>query len=71
MTWDKLKEEAKKMGALIVSASSTTPEHIWLGDYLCFYKNGRIEAEDCEEFYFVLATDRTPDQMLAIMKALQ
>ena len=42
MTWEELKEEAKKMGALIISASSTTPEHIWLGDYLCFYKNGRI-----------------------------
>ena len=36
MTWDELKEEAKKMGGLIISASSTTP-----------------------------------DQMLAIMKALQ
>lgn len=59
MTWDELKEEANKMGYGAYGDS--------VGDIIIeFFEDGTIMVEGSQ-----LATDRTPDQMLAIMKALQ
>lgn len=66
ISWEELKEEAKKMG--------------WIhydGDIDCIYyrglqfnKDGTLRIWD-GLFYHKWAEHRTPDQMLAIMKALQ
>lgn len=68
MTWDELKEEAKKMGAEIYTSPYDDFERI---DFKNVYlnKNGQIAVQD--ENLAMLSEDRTPDQMLAIMKALQ
>ena len=66
MTFEELKEEAKKMGY---------EQDNFLGEALvktiiytmAFYKNGDIECN----YDYVIVKHRTPDQMLAIMKALQ
>ena len=66
MTWEELKEEAKKMRWIHYDA-----------DIDCFYynelqfnKDGTLRIWD-GFMYHILAEHRTPDQMLAIMKALQ
>lgn len=74
MTWDELKEEAKKMGAEIIKGivADLTYEVI-VFNHFRFYRDGVITYPDflpIEERHFV-SKDRTPDQMLAIMKALQ
>ena len=68
MTWQELKEEAKKMGYNLFESVNykvadwiATPNNDW-----SFESDGTIMNDGV-----VLATDRTPDQMLAIMKALQ
>ena len=79
LTWEELKEEAKKMFGY------RTPEKMYCETdrpsiklvidspyiYYIFTKDGMVffyyEYEKC----VVLAKHRTPDQMLAIMKALQ
>lgn len=68
MTWDELKEEAKKMGAKIYISPYDDFERI---DFKNVYlnKNGQIAVQD--ENLAMLSEDRTTDQMLAIMKALQ
>lgn len=76
MTWEELTEEAKKMGY------SLNTEHVW--HFLCkeqsedatilFYKSGIIEYQlDGEKSYtkIEISSDRTPEEMLAVMKALQ
>ena len=74
MTWHQLKEEAKKMGAKIyISPYGDGFERI---DYknIMLTNKGDVVVEG--RFYDMdvtvdLAEHRTPDQMLAIMKALQ
>ena len=61
MTWSELKEEAKKMGAYV----EIFGEFISMGDVF-FWNNGEVNILGA-----IIAKDRTPDQMLAIMKALQ
>lgn len=61
MTWDELKEEAKKMGVCV----EIFGEFIAMGD-VYFWNNGEVNI-----LGEVIAKDRTPEQMLAIMKALQ
>lgn len=61
MTWEELKEEAKKMG---YKTTDSCIYNSYVGIY--FYKDGRIKHD-----YETIAYKRTPDQMLAIMKALQ
>ena len=61
MTWKELKEEALEMGAFI----EIFGEFVCMGD-VYFWNNGEINI-----LGKVIAKDRTPDQMLAIMKALQ
>ena len=61
MTWEELKEEAKKMGYEI---TDTCIYKSYIGLY--FYKDGRISHN-----YETIAHKRSYDQMLAIMKALQ
>ena len=61
MTWEELKEEAKKMGYV---------QGIWedciTNGLFEFYKGGDIVV-----FGDIIAKKRTPDQMYAIMEALQ
>ena len=63
MTWEKLKEEAKKMG------------YKDKGEELVKYVDGKAIRFFVEGLIFcfsnIIARDRTTDQMLAIMKALQ
>ena len=74
MTWEELKEEAKKMGAKIyISPYGDGFERI---DYKNITLNnaGYISVADTVwgiDIVATLAKHRTPDQMLAIMKALQ
>ena len=66
MTWDELKEKAKEMGY---------KESDFLGNALIkeieyemsFYKTGRIEINDD----YVIVRNRTPEQMLMIMRGLE
>lgn len=74
MTWEELKEKAKEMGAKIyISPYGDGYERI---DYknTMFNIKGDVVVED--RFFDMdviadLAEKRTPDQMFAIMKALQ
>jgi len=64
MTWEELKEEAKKMGGYIFYDEI---EYIVLG-YMSFYADRTIMYRG---YGYPIATERTPSQMYAIMKALQ
>lgn len=75
MTWDELKEKAKKIGynVVIKYPYDKECECITNGEY-GFYSNGVVECDcldedDCCGYPF--AYGRTLAQMLAIMKALQ
>ena len=69
MTWEELKEEAKKMGLKV--------HRLWIIDkkeWITYYENGTVDLDfewDEQTRTLPLAKNRTPDQMLAIMKALQ
>lgn len=72
MEWEELKEEAKKMGYIVsndgYTIMSNNPDEY---NYTTFYmKDGVINVEHYDKICF-LAEHRTPEQMLAIMKALQ
>jgi len=76
MTWDELKEEAKKMGYEEVIKHPRYKEVVALvNEHLYgFYPDGIVETDCFQEDDLCgmpIAYDRTPDQMLAIMKALQ
>lgn len=66
MTWGELKEEAKKMGAEVYT------DVIYYSN-LCFWEFGDVETQGTTFSVDdkTIAEGRTPDQMLAIMKALQ
>lgn len=75
MTWEELKEHAKKLDGFIASASTLEPERIFLDPFV-FYKNGRVLLDETEQdcgciVMHVLANDRTPEQMFMIMEALK
>lgn len=61
MTWEELKEETMEMGGFV----EIFGEFISMGN-VYFWNNGEVNIRG-----EVIAKDRTPDQMLAIMKALQ
>ena len=72
MTFEELKEKAKKMGynegEIVVNGI------VWLnknnGDFdLCFSNEGEVLLSGDEEY--ILAKDKTPDQMFVIMEVLQ
>ena len=65
LSWEELKEEAKKMGALIYK-DEICFEYDGGELYISYWNDGRVEAD-----LTIIAQHRTPDQMLAIMKALQ
>ena len=79
MTLEELKEEAKKMGCKVYNQPDLVyfkiPYSVNKGvERLCFEKNGDVRIVYEEKGCFgsmILSQDRTPDQMLAIMKALQ
>ena len=63
MTWEELKQEAKKMGC----EDGNDPIHdSFILDALVFYKGGWIYSEES-----LISSGRTNDQMLDIIKALQ
>ena len=62
MTWEELKDEAKKMGYDITGVGGLAIED----DVFTFWQDGKIAVDGV-----CVSDDRTPDQMLAIMKALQ
>lgn len=64
LSWEELKEEAKKMGALV------REEQILYAN-LEFWKDGEVWFFDDLGRHTTLAVDRKPDQMLAIMKVVQ
>ena len=72
MDWNQLKEEAKKMGYIVSNNGYTIISNdpdVYI--YTMFYsKDGVINVKHYDKVCFV-ADHRTPDQMLAIMKALQ
>lgn len=70
MTWEELKEEAKKMG-YEVTGTTLGGEYLHKGSFE-FTEYGRfnIRLDDAYSIYIV-AIKRNCDQMLAIMKALQ
>lgn len=72
MTWDEFCEKAKEMGyneeELVVNGL------VWLTKKglsfdLCFSNDGMVLLDGDEEY--VLAENRTPDQMYAIIEALR
>lgn len=65
MTFEELKEEAKKMGA-DVDTEDITFESADGWTCTTYWKDGDISMNEV-----LIAEHRTPDQMLAIMKALQ
>ena len=68
MTWEELKEEAKKLGYHF--GYDDSKEYLIETD-IAFTKGGTIYIVLDEYKRYVLKRRRTPDQMLAIMKALQ
>lgn len=71
MTWDELKEEAKKIGLHTEQRMIRVPHN---EKYFIFLERGDIFVEypehgEVRELWLCRA--RTPNQMLAIMKALQ
>lgn len=83
MRWEELKEEAKKRGyeVIIGTVGGYTYEKIIAGTYknIFFYRDGTMscpfnyidENGYVKEERTVMANFLTPDQMFAIMKALQ
>lgn len=73
MTWEELKEEAKKMGAsFYISPFGDNFERIGFKNVKFFNDNGeKYIAVETKCGHEIFAEHRTPDQMLAIMKALQ
>lgn len=63
MTWEELKQKAKEMG---YNYSSFKDSEWFSRNRLTFTKDGNVFCIGT-----ILAESRTPDQMLAIMKALQ
>lgn len=68
MTWEELKQKAKEMGYHHYGKLS---EKLTNGKYIFFKCRGNVFFTDKNQLSICFATDRTPDQMLAIMKALQ
>ena len=71
MDWEELKEEAKKMGALIGKSGAIYISH------LQFEEDGGIYVDPADYYDWeepgeciCISSDRTPDEMFAIMKAL-
>jgi hypothetical protein len=61
MTWEELKEEAKRMGAKVY-------KDLIVLDGKLFWSSGVIEPLHDD---VVFATDRTPEEMYQIMEALR
>ena len=68
MEWSELKEEAKKMGYELKGSFSYYDCQAVSLDGLTFCQNGMVFIDG---FGGCFSYDRTSDQMLAIMKALQ
>ena len=68
MTWDELKEKAKEMGYKGHENVEWSGLYTRVGDdnIVTFYKDGHIEINN-----ELLMSDRTPEQMLMIMRGLE
>ena len=67
MTWEELKEEAKKL----FLNEEIGISFIIINETFWFDENGDFGITNEDGSYKIVAHGRTPDQMLAIMKALQ
>ena len=71
LTWEELKKESKKMGAIVFDKGSIFFSH------LQFDEDGGIYVDPAHYDWEILdesiciSSNRTPKEMLAIMKALQ
>ncbi|MBO7736034.1 MAG: hypothetical protein J6S67_25920 [Methanobrevibacter sp.] len=68
MTWDELKEEAKKMDAEIMCEGNTACEAINIDDNVYLTTKLCLLTDGIETIHI---NAKSYDQMLAIMKALQ
>ena len=73
MTWEELKEKAKEMGAdIYISPLGDNFERIGFKNANFFNDNGeKYIAVETKSGYALFAEDRTPKQMLMIMRGLQ
>lgn len=75
MTWEELKEEAKKMRFNFYhNFDSCFFKGVGYNKRIHFYETGQIDISLVEEdthISILFSEKRTPDQMFAIMKALQ
>jgi hypothetical protein len=78
MTWEELKQEAKKMGALISESELGTWDikykeltFSWCGTISTQYSYYDSEYDENYQDDKIIAEERNADQMFAIMKALQ
>lgn len=72
MTWDELKEKAKKLGYTFEEATVWNGRYFYTGEVLTlegisFTKDGVIFIDGAG----IVAYDRKPEQMLMIMEALR
>ena len=70
LSWNELKEKAKEIGYFL-NKDYQNDEFLSkrIGEkFYCFRQEGAI---DNGQYYGIIAEHRTPEQMLAIMKALQ
>ena len=72
MDWEELKEKAKEMG--YIEEPILENGIVWLTkkrlDFdLCFNNDGMVLLDGDEEY--ILAKERTPEQMLMIMRGLE
>ena len=72
MTWEELKEKAKEMGYIICLNGDCikTNDDTQYNHTMFYYRDGIINVQHFGNLCLV-AEHRTPDQMYAIMKALQ
>ena len=70
MTWEELCEKAKKMGATVGKSGTIYFSHLEFNEDGGIYLD-RAELSEDENVIPCISSDRTPEQMLAIMKALQ
>lgn len=67
MTWEELKEKAKKMG---YNKYGKLSEKLTKGKYV-FCEDGNVFFCDANQLSICFAFDRTPEQMLMIMRGLE
>ena len=63
MTWEELKEKAKEMGAVFYDN-----ERYFRYSLMFFHNDGVVSCRECDTWF---SQNRTPEQMLMIMRGLE